>query len=64
VAETFVGKTVTEFNARHSEINIVGYWRESRGSKPVLPLPDDRIEKGDTLLLMGLHDALEEFLAG
>jgi trk system potassium uptake protein TrkA len=67
VSEAFVGGTVAEFNRRYREINILGYWREqtseSKRPRPLLPNPDYRINKGDTLLLIGLHDAVEAFLA-
>lgn len=63
-----VGKSVAEFNRRFAEINVLGCWREPasgtlRKRRPILPGPDYRIESGDTLLLIGVHDAIEEFLA-
>ena len=62
-----VGKTVADFDRRYSEINVLGYWREdaarSGKPRPILPTPDYRVQKGDTLLLIGLHDAVEKFLA-
>jgi len=68
-----LGKTVSEFNGRYADLNVLGYWREgaagplsvfSRKRRPILPAPTERIVAGDTLLLIGLHDAVEKFLAG
>jgi Trk K+ transport system NAD-binding subunit len=64
---TTVGTSVAEFNRRHQDMNVLGYWRAgisaSRKRRPTLPSPDYRIETGDTLLLIGLHDAVERFLS-
>ena len=65
-----VGKTLAELDLRRRhEITILGYWREGsatggRKSRPLLPGPDYRVEAADTLLIIGLHDAVERFLAG
>jgi trk system potassium uptake protein len=64
-----VGNRLADLELRERyEINVLGYWREplattSRKTRPVLPGPDYRIAQGDTLLLIGLHDAVEKFLA-
>lgn len=62
-----VGKTLAELDLRRRhQINVLGYWREvTSGGKPrlVLPGPDYRVEIGDTLLLIGMHDEVERFLA-
>ena len=62
-----VGKTVAEFDQRFTDINVLGYWRAvsdtNRKPRPILPTPDYRVQRGDTLLLIGLHDAVEKFLA-
>jgi Trk K+ transport system NAD-binding subunit len=66
---TLVGKTLNESGLRRRyEINVLGYWRDipasgSRKPRPAVPGPDYRIGSGDTLLLIGLHDAVEKFLA-
>jgi len=66
---SMVGKTLAELDLRRRhEITILGYWREGataagRKPRPVLPGPDYRVSASDTLLLIGLHDAVEAFLA-
>jgi trk system potassium uptake protein TrkA len=66
-AGAIVGKTVADFDQRYADINVLGYWRSTPGAarkpRPILPSPDYRVQKGDTLLLIGLHDAVEKFLA-
>jgi trk system potassium uptake protein TrkA len=68
-AGAMIGKTVADFDRHHTEVNVLGYWREQQATKtgkkprPILPTPDYRVQKGDTLLLIGLHDAVEKFLA-
>jgi Trk K+ transport system NAD-binding subunit len=63
------GKSLAEcaFTSRH-EIAVLGYWRKvtataGKRPKPVVPGPDYRVQPGDTLLVIGLHDAVESFLA-
>jgi trk system potassium uptake protein TrkA len=65
-----VGKTLIELDLRRKhEINVLGYFREGfvpagkRKPKLAVPTPDYRVQAGDTLLLIGLHDAVEKFLA-
>jgi trk system potassium uptake protein TrkA len=66
---TFIGKTLAELDMRRKhEISVLGYWRGriptgGKRVKPHIPGPDYRIEAGDTLLLIGLHDAIESFLS-
>jgi trk system potassium uptake protein len=64
----FVGKTLAELDLRRRfALNVLGYWRETPavGRKPrlVIPGPDYRVEKDDTLLLIGMGDDVERFLA-
>jgi trk system potassium uptake protein TrkA len=64
----FSGHTLVELDIRRRwEITVLGYWRGSApvtGRKPRLavPGPDYRVGEGDTLLLIGLGDAVEKFL--
>jgi trk system potassium uptake protein TrkA len=68
-AGSFVGKTLAELDLRRRhEITVLGYWREGvatggRRPRPTLPGPDYRVEAADTLLIIGLHHAIERFLA-
>ncbi len=66
----FVGKTLLELDLRRKhEITVLGYWRGRTGhgdrkARLTLPSADYRVEATDTLLLIGLHDAIERFVAG
>jgi len=66
-APPFLGKTLAEAQLRRFEINVIGSFRSDPGSKGKprmrLPTPDDRIEPGDTLLLVGEEENVERFLA-
>lgn len=68
-AGTMVGKTLAELDLRkRHEITVLGYWRASEGitgrrPRPTLPGPDYRVASSDTLLIIGLHSAVEKFLA-
>jgi trk system potassium uptake protein TrkA len=64
------GKTVSELKRAHEGINVLGYWADeaplsllSKKRRPTIPGPDYRIGDGHTLLLIGLHDSVEAFLA-
>jgi trk system potassium uptake protein TrkA len=62
-----VGKTLVELDLRRRyEVNVLGVWREpSPGEKKArldVVGPQYRIGAGDTLLLLGVGDALEKFL--
>ncbi|MBL9027344.1 MAG: TrkA family potassium uptake protein [Myxococcales bacterium] len=65
----FIGKTLAELDLRRRfEITVLGYWRGAvahgtRKPKMNIPTPDYRVQAGDTLLLIGLHDAVEQFLS-
>ena len=65
----FVDKTLAEVDLRRRfEITVLGYWpggpsRAAKKPKPNLPTADYRIKAGDTLLLIGLHDAVERFVS-
>jgi trk system potassium uptake protein TrkA len=64
----FVGRSLADLDLpRRYEVTVLGYWRgrdaTARKRKLDRPTPDYRIEEGDTLLLIGLADALERFLA-
>lgn len=61
------GKTLAELDlrARH-EINVLGYWRGGDANarkKPTVPGADYRVAQGDTLLLIGLHEVVEDFFS-
>ncbi len=69
VPTTLAGKSLAEcaFTSRH-EVSVLGYWRKvatptAKKPKPVVPGPDYRVQPGDTLLVIGLHEAVERFLA-
>ncbi|HEY3500409.1 MAG TPA: TrkA family potassium uptake protein [Polyangiaceae bacterium] len=63
----YLGKTLAEARFRNFEINVLGYFREDgqAGHRPKLQLtpPEYRIQRGDTLLLVGEEENLERFLA-
>lgn len=67
-AETVVGRTLRELDLRSRyQLTVVGFCRgaaQGPGKKPPLlfPEPDMRIERGDTLLVIGASDAVEKFL--
>ncbi|MBK6519309.1 MAG: TrkA family potassium uptake protein [Polyangiaceae bacterium] len=64
----YVGKTLVELDLRkRHEITVLGCWRggDARGKKkPAMPTPDYRVAQGDTLLVIGLHQAVEAFFSG
>ena len=65
----YVGKSLIELDLRKKhEITVLGYWRTQgalgpRKAKLAMPSPDYRIEPGDSLLIIGLHQPVETFLA-
>jgi trk system potassium uptake protein TrkA len=64
-----LGKSLLELDLRKRfEITVLGYFREADGKqgkkpRPNVPTPDYRVQAGDTLLIIGLHEAVERFLA-
>lgn len=64
-----VGRTLAELDLpRRYEVTVLGYWRgpapaSARKRRLTPPTADYRIEEGDTLLLIGLGNAVEKFLA-
>lgn len=65
---SFLGRSLADLDLpRRYEVTVLGYWRgrEAAARKQRLerPTPDYRVAAGDTLLLIGLADALERFLA-
>lgn len=66
-APPYIGKTLAEAKLRRFEINVIGTFRGDPNEKTKprmrLPTPDDRIERGDTLLLVGEEENVEKFLA-
>jgi len=65
----FLDKTLGELElVRNHEVSVLGYWRGpaatgARKQRLNLPSAEYRVAAGDTLLLIGLHDAVEKFLA-
>ena len=65
-----VGRTLADLDLpRRYEVTVLGYWRgpapaaTTRKRRLVPPTAEYRIEEGDTLLLIGLGNAVEKFLA-
>ena len=65
-----VGKTLAESNLRQRfGINVLGYRPAeatvaAKGARLLVPAPDYRIAKGDTLMLVGAQDDVSRFLEG
>jgi trk system potassium uptake protein TrkA len=63
-----VGKTLADLDLpRRYDVTVLGYWRgpsTTRKKRLTRPTPEYRIEEGDTLLIIGLADVIERFLAG
>ena len=68
-AGSSVGRTLADLDLpRRHEITVLGYWRgpdstSTRKRRLIRPAPDYRVEEGDTLLVIGLAQAVEKFLA-
>lgn len=62
-----VGRTLADLDLpRRYDVTVLGYWRgpmSGRKRGVTRPTPDYRIEQGDTLLIIGLAEAIEKFLA-
>jgi len=65
----FIGRTLAEIDMpRRYEVTVLGYWRGTaieltRQRRLKTPGAGYRLEEGDTLLLIGLGNAIEKFLA-
>lgn len=62
-----IGRSLAELDLpRRYDVTVLGYWRGpeaiSRKRRLHRPSPEYRVEAGDTLLLIGLGDAVEKFL--
>lgn len=64
---SFVGRTLAELDLpRRYDVTVLGYWRgpvAGRKRSVTRPTPDYRVQEGDTLLVIGLAEAIEKFLA-
>lgn len=61
-----VGRTLAELDLpRRYDVTVLGYWRgpvAGRKRAVTRPTADYRVEEGDTLLVIGLAEAIEKFL--
>ncbi len=66
-AGSAVGRTLADLDLpRRYDVTVLGYWRgpgSGRKRGVTRPTPDYRVEQGDTLLVIGLAEAIEKFLA-
>ena len=66
-AGSAVGRTLADLDLpRRYDVTVLGYWRGPAAGRKrgvTRPTPDYRVEQGDTLLVIGLAEAIEKFLA-